>query len=99
MYILAHLYKYTWPLSSLPPSLSQIHASEEDRAKLWQEVWSCRKALAVEHRMLQEPPETGNFLTTTLRRWASTLTPSHPHTLTPSPFTQQHQTICFYTTI
>lgn len=43
--------------------------SEEDRAKLWQEVWSCRRALAVEHKMLQEPPQSGNFLTTTLRRY------------------------------
>ena len=43
--------------------------SEEDRAKLWQEVWASRRALAVEHKMLQEPPQSGNFLTTTLRRY------------------------------
>lgn len=36
---------------------------------MWQEVWACRKSLAVEHKMLQEPPESGNFLTTTLRRY------------------------------
>ena len=47
----------------------QIRVTDEDRAKLWQDIWSCRRALAVEHKMLQEPPETGNFLTTTLRRY------------------------------
>lgn len=46
-----------------------IRASEEDRAKLWQEVWGCRRMLAVEHKMLQEPPDKGNFLTTTLRKY------------------------------
>lgn len=55
--------------SNLSTSCSQIRASEEDRAKLWQEVWACRRALAVEHQMLQEPPQSGNFLTTTLRRY------------------------------
>lgn len=49
--------------------LLQVQATEEERAMLWQEVWTCRKALAVEHKMLQEPPEKTNFLTTTLRRW------------------------------
>ena len=34
----------------------------------------CRKSLAVEHKMLQEPPEKANFLTTTLRRQAHTQT-------------------------
>ena len=50
----------------------QVQATEEERATLWQEVWKCRKALAVEHKMLQEPPEKTNFLTTTLRRSAET---------------------------
>ena len=36
---------------------------------MWTEIWQCRKALAVEHKMLQEPPDKGNFLTTTLRRY------------------------------
>ena len=49
----------------------QVQPTEEERATLWQEVWKCRKALAVEHKMLQEPPEKANFLTTTLRRWAN----------------------------
>ncbi len=40
---------------------------------MWQEVWACRRALAVEHKMLQEPPEKSNFLTTTLRRLAPPL--------------------------
>ena len=43
--------------------------SDEERTKLWQAILECRKALAVDHKMLQEPPETGNFLTTTLRRY------------------------------
>ena len=42
--------------------------SEEEKAKLWQEIWASRRAL-VEHKMLQEPPDKGNFLTTTLRRY------------------------------
>ena len=33
------------------------------------EIWNCRKTLAIEHKMLQEPPEKTNFLTTTLRRY------------------------------
>lgn len=48
--------------------MAQVQATEEERAAIWQEVWTCRKALAVEHKMLQEPPEKTNFLTTTLRR-------------------------------
>ena len=43
--------------------------TEEDRAKHWQDIWQCRKAL-VEHKMLRRPPDTsGGFLTTTLRRY------------------------------
>lgn len=56
----------------------KVQATEEERATLWQEVWTCRKALAVEHKMLQEPPEKANFLTTTLRR-------SETHTNKPHP--------------
>ncbi len=47
----------------------QVHLSEEERGKIWHEIWECRKALAIEHKMLQEPPEKTNFLTTTLRRY------------------------------
>ena len=47
----------------------QVRLSEEEKGKIWSEIWQCRKALAVEHRMLQEPPDKGNFLTTTLRRY------------------------------
>ena len=53
----------------LLPDISQIRVTDEERAKLWQDILGCRKALAVDHKMLQEPPETGNFLTTTLRRY------------------------------
>ena len=43
--------------------------SEEERTKLWADVFSCRKAL-VEHSMLRRPEERATgFLTTTLRRY------------------------------
>lgn len=47
----------------------QVRLSEDEKGKVWSEIWQCRKALAVEHKMLQEPPDKGNFLTTTLRRY------------------------------
>lgn len=56
--------------TSFTCSLSvQYRVTEEDRAKHWQDIWQCRKAL-VEHKMLRRPPDTsGGFLTTTLRRY------------------------------
>lgn len=49
--------------------IAQIRVTDEDRAKFWKDILECRRALAVDHKMLQEPPDTGNFLTTTLRRY------------------------------
>lgn len=46
-----------------------MHVSEEERTKMWSDIFACRKAL-VEHGMLRRPEErTSGFLTTTLRRY------------------------------
>ena len=50
-------------------SLTQVRLTEDEKSKMWNDIWQCRKALAVEHKMLQEPPNKGNFLTTTLRKY------------------------------
>ena len=37
--------------------------------KIWNEIWQCRKALAVDHKVLQEPQLKRNFLSTTLGKY------------------------------